>query len=108
MTDLIKSSLQEINEIVLITGQVDIPIPSASPAFVTTVAHNIGRTPYYSYKISFDKTTFLAPPFGQLGDDRDTFMEVYVDSENIYFRYSGTRDGFTFYIQYKLFLVESV
>lgn len=112
MTQILKSSLQEINEIVLVTARYSMTIPSSTLEQVESIPHDYKKPPFFTYELSFDNITFFPQPNGQIGDDNAKYLAIYTDNANIYFHYfyAGSptpSTSVTYYIKYKLFLTEA-
>lgn len=112
MSQLIKSSLQEINEIVLATGVYQMDIPSSTQEQIETITHNYGRVPFFTYQLSLDGNMYFPHSTGQFGDDNRKRLMLYADKTTLYLHYffsttSGLPAAFTYYIRYKLYITEA-
>lgn len=111
---LLRSSLQEINEIVLITASYTLNVPSSSDEYIESLAHSYGKAPFFTYMISFDNVTFTDWPLGHVGGSTNNYaLYMYTDNRKIYFHYlyqfpPSSVVAFPIYIKYKLYLTEVV
>lgn len=108
---VVKSSLQEVNEIILLTDVHEMSIPSSTQEKVESVPHPYGKAPFYTYMLSLDGEEFFPPAHNHL--ETTTNLFVYTDDQNVYFHYffSNLSDypaEFTYYISYKLYMTEAV
>lgn len=110
MSQVIKSSLQEINEVILAVGSYTMTVTAGTAEQVDTRNHNFGKAVYSSYQLSLDGSTYFAMPNGQFGTDNFKNLQVYTDNDKIYFHYfyaTSSPPAVTYYIRYKLFLTEA-
>lgn len=111
MKQQLKSSLQDINEIIVAVSTITVSVPSSTVETVESFAHGLDRAPYFTYMISFDNKKWIAPTNGNLGNENLYNLYMYTDKTNVYFHYlhaTGTSlpSAFNIYVNYKLYITE--
>lgn len=110
MTQVIKSSLQDVNEIVVAIGTYEMSVPSGIWEKVETLEHGLGKKVYYTYTISFDNEYYYAHP-GDIEADNENALFMFTDENLIYFQFlwrlgGSSSNAFTAYFKYKLYILE--
>jgi len=116
MIQIQKSSLQEVNEILLRISEYSMTVPANSYEYRESIPHGFNFTPFYDYSISYDGENFYALSRRSLEPSAVELYQhalIYTNKTHIYFHYifgdtllAPPTSSFTLYFEYKLFTTE--
>lgn len=116
MIQIQKSSLQEVNEILLRVSGFSMVVPANVYEYRESVAHGFKFAPFYDYTTSYDAENYYAFTRRTLQlavEELNQHAVMYVDKTHLHFHYLfgdtlllPPTSSFTLYYEYKLYTTE--